>query len=61
MENNKNLEKEIEEILEIMETGELNRAQIFLCSSMLAEYKGKHFYEYLGRLRGLKKFYRDEK
>ena len=50
MENNKNLEKEIEEILEIMEKGQVNGAQILSCSAMLAEYTGANFKNYYDRL-----------
>ena len=50
MEDNKKLEKEIEEILEIMEKGKVNGAQILSCSAMLAEYKGANFRNYYERL-----------
>lgn len=49
---NKNLETEIEELLDIMEKGEVNGAQILSCSAMLAEYNGSRdkFNKYYQRL-----------
>ena len=44
------LEKKIKGILEAMETGEVTAEQILLCSSTLAEYKGRNFDAYYKRL-----------
>jgi len=44
------IEKEIEELLGIMEIGPVNSAQILTCSSMLADYDGKNFDVYYQRL-----------